>query len=236
MSRLCLCVNQVALLRNFHRMKEPDPVAVAITAEVAGIDGIVANLKEDRSDLTLRDIEILKQTVNSHLNIAIPLHDEMVKEVVQILPDMVTLLPGTLDGKEQGSLHVVENLEYIEDVVTALRANNVVTSVLVDPDTQQIRAAAKAGVDYVQLNTRRMNQIDDLGTMVDFVENLRVIAMGANKLGLGVSAGIGLDYQNLREVVDISFIEEFNVGRAIIARSVLVGVEKAVHQFKRLTV
>jgi pyridoxine 5-phosphate synthase len=216
-------------------MKEPDPVAVAITAEVAGIDGIVANLKEDRSDLTLRDIEILKQTVNSHLNIAIPLHDEMVKEVVQILPDMVTLLPGTLDGKEQGSLHVVENLEYIEDVVTALRANNVVTSVLVEPDTQQIRAAAKAGVDYVQLNTRRMNQIDDLGTMVDFVENLRVIAMGANKLGLGVSAGIGLDYQNLREVVDISFIEEFNVGRAIIARSVLVGVEKAVHQFKRLT-
>lgn len=235
MPRLCLCVNQVAVLRNFHRMKEPDPVAVAITAEVAGIDGIVANLKEDRSDLTLRDIEILKQTVNSHLNIAIPLHDEMVKEVVQILPDMVTLLPGTLDGKEQGSLHVVENLEYIEDVVTALRANNVVTSVLVEPDTQQIRAAAKAGVDYVQLNTRRMNQIDDLGTMVDFVENLRVIAMGANKLGLGVSAGIGLDYQNLREVVDISFIEEFNVGRAIIARSVLVGVEKAVHQFKRLT-
>jgi pyridoxine 5-phosphate synthase len=236
MSRLCLCVNQVALLRNFHRMKEPDPVAVAITAEVAGIDGIVANLKEDRSDLTLRDIEILKQTVNSHLNIAIPLHDEMVKEVVQILPDMVTLLPGTLDGKEQGSLHVVENLEYIEDVVTALRANNVVTSVLVDPNTQQIRAAAKAGVDYVQLNTRKMNQIDDLGTMVDFVENLRAIAMGANKLGLGVSAGIGLDYQNLREVVDISFIEEFNVGRAIIARSVLVGVEKAVHQFKRLGV
>jgi len=217
-------------------MKEPDPVAVAITAEVAGIDGIVANLKEDRSDLTLRDIEILKQTVNSHLNIAIPLHDEMVKEVVQILPDMVTLLPGTLDGKEQGSLHVVENLEYIEDVVTALRANNVVTSVLVDPNTQQIRAAAKAGVDYVQLNTRKMNQIDDLGTMVDFVENLRAIAMGANKLGLGVSAGIGLDYQNLREVVDISFIEEFNVGRAIIARSVLVGVEKAVHQFKRLGV
>lgn len=234
MSRLCLCLNQVAHLRNLHRFKEPDPVAMAITAEVAGIDGIVVNLKEDRSDITLRDVEILKQTVNTHLNIAIPLRDEMVKEVVQLLPDMVTLLPGHLEGKEQESLNVVDNLEYIEDVVAAFRANNIVVSVLVDPETQQIRAATKAGVDYAQLNTRVMGQFEDLGSMVDFVENLRSVAMAANKLGLGVSAGVGLDYQNFREIIDLAYIEEFNVGRALVARSVLVGVDQAIQQFKRL--
>jgi pyridoxine 5-phosphate synthase len=146
---------------------------------------------------------------------------------------MVTLLPSV--PNEQTSLNVSENLEFIEDVVEVLRANNIVSSILIDPDAGQIRAAARAGVDYVQLNTLPLSSVEDLGTLSDQIENIRSVSMAANKLGLGVSVGYGLNYQNIRELLDISTIEEINIGRAIIARSLLIGIEKAVQQIKNVT-
>lgn len=234
MARLCLCVNQVARLRNINKDRVPDPAAVAIAAELGGIDGIVAELRDDRSDITDRDVDVLKEVVQSHLNLAIPLTDEMVKKALKWLPDMVTLLPAIREVSLNTSLDVVSNLEFVEDVAAALRANNIVVNVLIDPEPQQIRAAAKARVDYIHLNSNPLRSVEDLGTMSDLIERLRSIAVAANKLGMGVSTGRGLNVQNIRDVIDIGFIEELNVGRALIARSLLVGVEKAVEQMKAL--
>lgn len=233
MARLCLCVNQVARLRNLNKDRVPDPASVAIAAELGGVDGIVAELRDDRSDITDRDVSVLKEVVQSHLNLAIPLTDEMVKKALKWLPDMVTLLPAIREVSLNTSLDVVSNLEFVEDVAAALRANNIVVNVLIDPDPHQVRAAAKAHVDYIHLNSNPLRSVEDLGTMSDMIERIRSIAAAANKLGMGVSTGRGLNMQNIRDVADISYIEELNVGRALVARSILVGVEKAIEQMKK---
>jgi len=232
MARVCLCVNQIAHIRNMNKAKTPDPVSAAVAAEIAGIDGITVQLREDRMDITDRDVAVLKEVVQSHLNIAVTMNDDMVKKVVTWLPDMVTLLPAATELSMDQSLDVVTNLEYLEDVVTQLQANNIVVSALIKPDPQQIRAAARVRLDYVQINTAPLATIGDLGTMGDMVEQIRSVAIAANKLGLGVAAGRGLNEQALKELSDIPLIEEFNIGRSIIAKSLLVGMERAVKQFK----
>jgi pyridoxine 5-phosphate synthase len=234
MARLCLCVNQIAKIRNLNRAKLPDPIAVAMAAELGGVDGIIVFLRDDRSDITDRDVFVLKEVLQSHLNLAIPLNDAMIKKSLKWLPDMVTLLPATDDNDLNRSLDVVSNLEYIEDATTALRANNIIVNVLIDPAAAQIRAAAKAGVDYVNFNSNPLGRVEDLGSMNDFIEKMRTVAIAANKLGLGISAGRSLSIQTLREVGQVEFIEEVNVGRALVARSLLVGIEKAVEQTKVL--
>jgi pyridoxine 5-phosphate synthase len=230
MARLCLCINQVAQLRLLNKKREPDPVNVAIAAEIAGIDGIVVQLGQNRSDITDRDLMVLKEVVKTHFNLAIPLNEEMVKKAIQTLPDMVTLLPGVED--EATSLDLEANLEFLEEVAATLRANNIVVNALVAPESNQVRAAARAGMDYVQFNTYPFSLIDDLGTMTEQIERIRSVALAAHKLGLGVSAGRGLSYQNTREIGGIDVIEECNVGKAIISRSLLVGIDRAIIHFK----
>ncbi len=237
MTRLCLCVNQIAFLRNVFRQRESDPVAVAIAAELAGIDGIVVQLCEDRSDINDRDLSLLKELVKTHLNLAIPLNDEMVKKAIHLLPDMVTLLPQEVKGtpfSPTHSLNIEENLEYVEDITVALRANNIVVSALVAPEAQQIRAAGRVGLDYVQLNTSHLALVEDLSSLSEQIERLRAIATAANKLGLGVAAGRGLNFQIVREISTIPLIEELNVGKALLARSFLVGLDRAVQSMKAL--
>ncbi len=230
MARLCLCVNQVAQLRRLNKKKEPDPVNVALAAEIAGIDGIVVQLGQTHADVSDRDLTVLKEVVKTHLNLAIPMTEEMVKKAIQVLPDMVTLLP--VDEEEAASLDIEANLEYLEEVAATLRANNIVVNALIAPESNQVRAAARAGMDYVQLNTFPFSLVDDLGTMTEQIEKIRSVALAAHKLGLGVSAGRGLSYQNAREIGSIDVIEECNVGKAIISRSLLVGIDRAVIHFK----
>ncbi len=232
MARVCLCVNQIAHIRNINKSRLPDPVSAAVAAEIAGIDGITVQLREDRMDITDRDITVLKQVVQSHLNIAVSMTDDMIKKVVAWLPDMVTLLPATNELLMDQSLDIVTNLEYLEDIVTQLRANNIIVSALIKPDPQQIRAATRIRLDYIQINTASLANIGDLGTMGDMVEQIRSVAIAANKMGLGVSIGRGLNEQALKELSDIAMIEEVNIGRAIIAKALLVGMERAVKQFK----
>lgn len=233
MARLSLCLNQVAKIRNAKKGKSPDPAAFAIAAEMAGVDGVVVHLREDRSDITDRDVTILKEIVQTHLNLAIPLNDEMIKKALNWLPDMVTLLPSTAGDNADTPLDVTNTLPYLEEAVKTLRANNIVVAVLINPEAPQIRAAARAQADFVQLNTAPLFKVDDLGVMNDMVEQYRSAAIAANKIGMGVSAGRLLTVQSLRELTDISYIEEFNVGWSIVSRSLLVGIEKAVQDFKK---
>ena len=236
MARMCLCLNQVAYIRNRNKSASPDPAAAAVAAELAGVDGIVVQVREDRLDITERDVSVLKQVVHSHLNVAVALNDDMINKVLKWLPDMVTLLPNTNEQNNSTSLDLVSNLEYIEEVATTLRANKIIVSALIKPETQQVRAAARARIDYVQLNTAPLANIEDMGSMNDMVEQVKSTAMAANKLGLGVSVGRGLNEQSLRELGVVPFIEEFNVGRAIMGKAIMVGLEKVIRQFKLLVV
>lgn len=235
MPRLCVCVDQVAALRETRRRRDPDPVAAAIKAEAGGADGIVVHLRENRRFIKDRDVKILKEVVSSHLNVAIAPNEEMLKRMIEILPDMVTLVPErSNEVNTEGGLDVVANLDYILDFVNNLRANNVVVSILIDPNIQQLKAAARAGADYVQLSTHAFASAVDMAVAADELEKINSMAIAANKLNVGVSAGLGLNYQNIREICQIDAVEELNIGHAIVARAMLSGIEQSVRDMLAL--
>ena len=235
MFRLGVNIDHVATLREARKEKIPDPIAAAIAAEMAGADGIVCHLREDRRHIKDKDLFLLKEVVKTHLNLEMAATDEMVTLATEVVPDMVTLVPEKREEvTTEGGLDVISNNEWIEDVVKQLRAHNIVVSIFIDPDIQQIKATANCEADYVELHTGLYANAEDLGSTMDELEKLRSMAMAAAKLGLGVSAGHGLNYHNVRDILDIEQIEELNIGHAIVAKAVMVGMERAVREMLQL--
>lgn len=229
MLRLGVNVDLVAVMRAEGRGKEPNPVAAAVQAEVGGADGIVATLREDRRYLTEPDIALLRAVVSTHLNLRVAAKEEMVKKVMGAQPDMVTLIPGLAQGVVPPvGVDVAGAADALAELVVALRRSNIVVTVRIEPELRQVKAAAQVGVDYVELNTTHLALAQDLNAQSEQLEKLRAAALAANKLGLGVSAAGGLNYQNVREVAKIVSIEEINVGHALLGRALLVGLAQAV--------
>ncbi|MCH9006501.1 MAG: pyridoxine 5'-phosphate synthase [Calditrichaeota bacterium] len=231
MMRLGVNVDHIATVREARRGKRPDPVAAAIVAEMAGADGIVCHLREDRRHIKDKDLFLLKEIVKTHLNLEMAATDEMVNLATEVAPDMVTLVPEKREEvTTEGGLDVASNYDWIEEVVRQLRNHNIVVSLFVDPDLEQIKAAARCQADYAEIHTGLYANADDLSAMNDELEKIRSMSMAASKLGLGVSAGHGLDYHNVRDILDIEQIEELNIGHAIVAKAVMVGMESAVRE------
>ena len=209
----------------------PDPVAGAIAAEMAGADGIVCHLREDRRHIKDKDLFLLKEIVKTHLNLEMAATDEMVRIATEVVPDMVTLVPEKREEiTTEGGLDVESNEDWIEEVTKQLHSHNIVVSLFIDPDISQIKSAAKCEADYVELHTGLYANAEDLGTITDELEKLRSMAIGAAKMDLGVSAGHGLDYHNVRDILEIEQIEELNIGHAIVSKAVMVGIERAVRE------
>lgn len=231
MMRLGVNVDHVATVREARKGKLPDPVAAAIAAEMAGADGIVCHLREDRRHIKDKDLFLLKEVVKTHLNLEMAATDEMVSIATEVTPDMVTLVPEKREEvTTEGGLDIVGNYDWIEEVVRRLHGYNIVVSLFIDPDINQIKAAAKCEVDYVELHTGLYANAEDLGAITDELEKLRSMALGAVKLDLGVSAGHGLDYHNVRDILEIEQIEELNIGHSIVAKAVMVGMERGVRE------
>ena len=229
MVRLGVNVDHIATIREARKGREPDPIAAAVLAELAGADGIVCHLREDRRHIKDRDLSLLRQVVRTHLNLEMAATDEMVKKAISVLPDMVTLVPERRqEVTTEGGLDVTVNFDYLEEITSTLRASNIVVSYFIDPDIYQIKAVAKLGADYVELHTGAYANADDLNQVVEELERIRSMAMAAAKMGLGVSAGHGLNYQNVIDVAKIKQIEELNIGHSIVSRASLVGMDRAV--------
>ncbi len=235
MVRLGVNVDHVATLREARKGKMPDPVAAAVIAELAGAHGIICHLREDRRHIKDKDLYLLKEMVKTHLNMEMAPTDEMVKIATEVVPDMVTLVPERREElTTEGGLDVIANFEYLHEAIMILRANNIVVSLFVAPEINQIKAAARVKADYVELHTGMFAGAESLNTVADELEKIRSMALAASKLGLGVSAGHGLNYQNVREVAAIPQMEELNIGHAIMAKSVMVGMERAVREMLEL--
>ncbi|MGH7451571.1 MAG: pyridoxine 5'-phosphate synthase [bacterium] len=235
MVRLGINVDHVATLREARKGKMPDPVAAAVIAEMAGAHGIVCHLREDRRHIKDKDLYLLKEMVKTHLNMEMAPTDEMVKIATEVVPDMVTLVPERREElTTEGGIDVIANFEYLQEAIMILRANNIVVSLFIAPEINQIKAAARVKADYVELHTGMFAGAESLNTVADELEKIRSMALAAGKLGLGVSAGHGLNYQNVREVASIPQMEELNIGHAIIAKAVMVGVERAVREMLEL--
>jgi len=227
--RLGVNIDHVATIRNARGIEEPDPVAAAVLVELAGADGIVCHLREDRRHIKDRDLYMLKEVVRSHLNMEMAPTEEMVEIACKVKPDMCTLVPEKREElTTEGGLQVAGHFDEIKDVVKKLRENDIIVSLFVDPVQEQINASARAGADYVELHTGTYAEAHDANKQEEELEKLQTIAYAASKLDLGVSAGHGLNYFNVRGVAQLEKIEELNIGHSIIGRSIMVGIEQAV--------
>jgi len=235
MARLGVNIESVALLRKGAKTEEPDPVSIAVLAELGGADGIVCRLRKDSPLMTERDIRLLREVVKTHLNVRIAPEEELLSAVLSIGPDMITLMPEKRAGStEGGGFDILGHLSRFEKITGEIRNHGIVVSIVVDPVFQQVKAAAKAGADYIELQMSRYAQAEDLAEREDQVEAVRSVALGAAKIGLGVAAGSGLDYHNINEIISINNIEEVNIGHAILSRALSIGTEAAVRDMVAL--
>jgi len=237
MARLGVNVDHVATLRQARGGHEPDPIMAASLVQLAGAEGLVVHLREDRRHIQDRDLTILRETVHIQLNLEMAAEDSVAKIALHVKPDIATLVPERRkELTTEGGLDVVEHRDRIQSMINLLHEGGIPVSLFVDPDLQQIRAAHKVNADFVEIhtgryaNTRRKQEAD-----TEFDALVQAAKLAA-KLGLRVSAGHGLNYQNAKRMIQIPEIEEFNIGHSIIARALFVGLEQAVREMKALLI
>jgi pyridoxine 5-phosphate synthase len=228
-------VDHVATLRQARRAEYPDPVTAAAIAELAGADQITVHLREDRRHIQDRDLQLLRQTARTTLNLEMAASPEMVQVAFAAKPDTVTLVPERRQElTTEGGLDVVNGKENLKKVVKQLRDGEIEVSLFIDPDLDQIRAAHRIDAQTVELHTGRY--CDATNEKERAKEFARVVeaAKAASKLGLRVAAGHGLNYENVRPIVAVQEITELNIGHSIVARAVLVGMDRAVRDMIEL--
>jgi pyridoxine 5-phosphate synthase len=234
-ARLGVNVDHVATLRQVRRASYPDPVAAAVMAELAGADQITIHLREDRRHIQERDLQVLRKTVTTRLNLEMAVAQEMLRIAYEMKPDMVTLVPERREElTTEGGLDVVSGREAVRKAVKTLRDAEIEVSLFIDPDLDQVKAAHRAEAHAVELHTGRYCDARLASDRRRELNRILDATKSAAKLGLKVAAGHGLNYQNVLPVAAIAEIEELNIGHAIVAHAVLVGMERAVREMKAL--
>jgi pyridoxine 5-phosphate synthase len=232
--RLAVKLDHVATLREARRSREPEPVAAAILAELAGAGGVSVHLRADRRHIKERDLELLRQVVTTRFDVEVAATAEMARVILQIRPDQVTLVPERpQELTTEGGLDVVLHAAPLKGTVRHLQQAGIRVAVFVDPSGDQIRKAKSVGADAVVLNTfpyvaaspaERSARLEELG------EAGRLAA----RQELEVQAGHGLTYINVRPLMAVPHISEVRIGHAIVARAVLLGMERAVREMIEL--
>jgi len=192
------------------------------------------HLRQDRRHINDDDVRLLRYTVVGSLNLEMAPTSEMVQFAKTVLPNMVTLVPeGPNELTTEGGLNVDARITEVEAAVQALQSSGIFVSVFIDPKIEQVKAARKAGADYVEFHTgpyaEAFERRDERGIESELLKLQDQITL-ALKSGLKVNAGHGLNYRNIKGIAELSGIEEFNIGHSIIARAALVGMEKAVKE------
>lgn len=229
LARLGVNIDHVATIRQARGGVEPDPVAAAAIAELAGADGITIHLREDRRHIQDRDLKLLRQTVKTRLNLEMAATDEMVAIALSVKPDMCTLVPEKRQElTTEGGLDVRLHLNAIRETVQKLQDGGLIVSLFIDPDTDQIKAADKTGADYIEIHTGSFAEAPDWKSEQAELAKIENAIKLAGKLGLGINAGHGLNYSNIRKVAALGGVEEYNIGHSIISKAVLVGLDRAV--------
>ncbi len=234
MATLGVNIDHVATVRQARGGQDPDPVAAAIIAELAGAEGITAHLREDRRHMQDRDIDLLRQTVRTSLNLEMAATPEMIRMALDVQPAMATLVPERREERTtEGGIEVRGREKELAASIASLREQNIAVSLFVNPDIHDIRAAVKTGATHVELHTGFYSNATGLARDEEF-ERLKDAALAAKKFGLIVNAGHGLDYNNVSPVAAIDGMGELNIGHSIISRAVLVGLDRAVRDMVKL--
>jgi len=228
-------IDHVATLRQARGTRYPDPIQAAIEAEQAGADAITLHLREDRRHIQERDVEMLKDILQTRMNLEMAVTEEMLAFAERIKPEECCLVPESREElTTEGGLDVLGQKGRIREACQRLAAVGVRASLFIDADPAQIDAAAEVGAPVIEIHTGHFADAEDSQTRE--VEYQRIVAAirHGDALGLHVNAGHGLNYQNVGRIAAIPQIKELNIGHAIIARAVFSGLQEAVREIKRL--
>jgi pyridoxine 5-phosphate synthase len=237
MIKLAINVDHVATLRQARGNSEPDPVTAAALSELAGAVGIVVHLREDRRHIQDRDITLLRQTIQTKMNLEMAATDEIIQIALDIKPDMITLVPEKRQElTTEGGLDVIANRDKIKSCINKMSEAGIPVSLFIDPDSAQIQASKEIGATFVEIHT---GKYADAKSEEEEDQEFHLIAEAAEEAyeaGLRVNAGHGLNYVNVSRVAALDTIEELSIGHSIMARAVFVGITQAVQEMKELII
>lgn len=233
--KLGVNIDHVATLRQARLAKEPDLVRAAVLAEKAGADGITIHLREDRRHIQDKDVRILREVVTTRLNLEMATSEDVIQVALEVIPDMVTLVPEKREElTTEGGLNIADPVvkAKTKNAIERLHEKGIEVSLFVDPKSEIMKIAKEIGAEYVEIHTGKYADAENEAERKEELKNIEDAFKAAKALKLKVNAGHGLDYKNVKDIAKINEIIELNIGFSIIARSVFVGIEKAVSEMK----
>ncbi len=233
--KLAINVDHVATLRQARGITEPDPVTAAAICELAGAAGIVVHLREDRRHIQDRDVRLLRQTVQTRLNLEMGATEEIIAIALEVKPDMVTLVPEKRkELTTEGGLNVAGQKKKLAQVIRRLADAGIPVSLFIDPDSRQVAASHEVGATFVELHTGRYADARNEAEADHEFALIEDAAQEAFETGLRVNAGHGLNYLNTPRIARLDMIEELSIGHAVMARAIFVGLDRAVREMRAL--
>jgi len=227
-------IDHIATVRNARGTQYPDPVQAAFVAEQAGADGITVHLREDRRHITDRDIALLRQTIQTRMNLEMAVTEEMISIACQTRPHFCCLVPEKREEvTTEGGLDVAGQQAKMNEAVARLQQANILVSLFIDPDFQQIDAAVAANAPFIEIHTGAYAEAQDPDDVEKELERIRAAVSYAASKGLKVNAGHGLTYHNVQAIAALPDIYELNIGHAIIGRALFSGLADAVREMKQ---
>jgi len=229
-------VDHVATVRQARGGNEPDPVVAAALAEMAGCNGVIVHLREDRRHIQDRDLELLRKTVKTKLNLEMASVPEMVRIAQKIKPDMATLVPEKRrELTTEGGLDVLTNRKPVKRSVKELQKAGIMVSLFIDPDPKQIEVSKEEiGADCIEIHTGSFSEAKNIAQEKSELQKIIAAVEVASRLELGINVGHGLDYHNIKKMISIKEIEDFSIGHSIVARAIMVGMDRAVKEMLAL--
>jgi len=233
--RFALNIDHIATLRNARGEDQPDPVTIALIAEHSGVDGIVVHLREDRRHINERDVRLLRELITTKLDLEMAATEEIIKIACDVGPELATIVPEKRQElTTEGGVNVVDNISILKETIITLHKSEIEVSLFIEPDIDQIDSAAEIDTDFIEIHTGVFANALSEEEQFDELERIRLAVKHAKKLGLGVNAGHGLNYQNIKIFRELQDVDEVSIGHAVISRAVISGIDEAVKEMLRL--
>lgn len=237
MMKLGLNIDHVATLRQARGARYPNVVRAALICEEAGADAITLHLREDRRHIQDRDVEVLRDMLQTRMNLECAVTEEMIDLALRTRPHDICLVPERREElTTEGGLDVVRYFDAVKAATERCKEAGIRVSLFIDPDMKQIDAAHSIGAPVIELHTGSYAEADSVSACAHELERIRAATQHAHAQGLQVNAGHGLHYHNVQDIVAIPNIVELNIGHAIIAESLFIGLDAAVRKMKALLV
>jgi len=228
-------IDHVATLRQARGTRYPDPIQAAIEAEQAGADAITLHLREDRRHIQDRDVIMLRDILQTRMNLEMAVTDEMLTIAEDVKPDDCCLVPESREElTTEGGLEVKGQLSRMTEACSRLAEAGIRVSLFIDPEPEQVQASAEVGAPVIEIHTGRFADAETAAEKKFEYERICFAVEAGVKAGLHVNAGHGLHYHNVDQIATLTDIRELNIGHAIIARAVFSGLQESVREMKRL--